>query len=458
MNDKPLDDSITSVHIWKFVIASVIGGLLFLVPVPYKETISIPLGIVIDWVSALLVVNHFNIAELLVLILISISTLLSILAYTIKPGFIMKNEKLKNLFLSPVLYFVSKLVGCVFIWLIYFKIGPAQIHSGATGGAMLDVSGMLVSVVLVIAFTMPLLTEFGIMEFFGVMLRNVVRLLFTCPGRSSVDLMTSWFGASNASVILTRGQYERGFYTGREAATICTNFSIVSLPFCYVIAKMIGIEAHFPVWYLILLITCMSLAIVTPRIWPLCKMPDTYDEIAGKQINEVVPENVSTFQWALTLTGKRAKSTTGFDVVKYGLNCYLTLFMDLIPLVIAWGTVALIIVEFTPIFTIISVPMGWYLSLFGIEGARELAPTAFVGFVDMYIPALMLSGEAIAYKTKFVLGALSLIQIIYMTEVGILIVKSRIPMNVWQLFIVFIERTLLSLPIIVVLAELFVRF
>ena len=37
-----------------------------------------------------------------------------------------------------------------------------------------------------------------------------------------------WVGP--VGVLITLQQYERGYYTAREAATICTNFSVVSVP------------------------------------------------------------------------------------------------------------------------------------------------------------------------------------------------------------------------------------
>jgi len=131
------------------------------------------------------------------------------------------------------------------------------------------------------------------------------------------------------------------------------------------------------------------------------------------------------------------------------------MFLDLIPLVMAWGTVVLLIVEYTPIFQFLSIPMGYFMQLLGIENAMEVAPATLVGFGDMYIPALML-GSNIAEKTRFIIGAISLIQIIYMTEVGALLIKSRVPINVWQLFVVFLERTLIALPVVTLFANLFV--
>jgi len=129
------------------------------------------------------------------------------------------------------------------------------------------------------------------------------------------------------------------------------------------------------------------------------------------------------------------------------------MFFDLIPIVLAWGTVALIIATYTPVFDWISYPMGLYLQLFGVEEAFAVAPATLVGFTDMFIPALLITGIE-SVKTKFIIGVLSLVQIIYLTEVGAIIIKSEIPLNFWKLLILFLERTIIAIPIIVLLANI----
>jgi len=450
-------EPVDSKSIMKFILASAIGGFLFLVPIPYGTSFTIPIGIVINWVSDLLQLETFDLASLLVLVFITFSSIMTVINMIFKPAFIQKNEDMRKLFSPSPIYLASRFIGLIIIYMVYFNFGPEVIKSGATGGSMLAVSTTLVSVVLCIAFLMPLLTDFGIMEFVGVLVRNVVRPLFTVPGRSAIDLITSWLGASNAAAILTTRQYETGYYSAREAATISMNFSFVSIPFCFVIAKLIGVDSKFTVFYLISLLGGIILAMILPRIPPLSKLPDTYDEISGKQIDEEIPEGISKIKWGLNLAGHRAKESTLMDVGKSGLLVYSSMFLDLIPIVMAWGTIVLILVEFTPIFNIISIPFGWYINLMGIEGAKEVAPTALVGFADMYIPPLMLANFPIE-KTRFIMGAVSLLQIIYMTEVGLIVLKSRVPVNVKHLFIVFLERTIIAIPIVTLLTNLLVKF
>lgn len=450
-------EPVKSSSIVKFVIASVVGVFLFLIPIPQGNTFTIPVGIVINWVKALLATETVDLSTIAVLVFVTVSTLLTIINKLFHPAFLQKNEGLQKILSPSPLYFVSRIIGVIFVYMAYFKIGPEMVWSGATGGSMLGIAASLVSIILCIAFLMPLLTDFGIMEFVGVLLRKVVRPLFTVPGRSAIDLVTSWLGTSNAAAILTTGQYESGFYSAREAATISMNFSFVSIPFCYVIAELIGVQEKFTIFYLISLIGGVVLAMIIPRIPPLRNIPDTYDEIAGKRINENVPKGVPKLKWALNLAGHRADTATGKTVAKSGFHVYATMFLDLIPIVMSWGTIVLILAEFTPIFDWVSIPFGWYMDLCGIEGAKEVAPACLVGFADQYIPPLMLADFPIE-RTRFIVGCMSLLQIIYMTEVGLIVLKSRVPVNVGHLFVVFLERTIIAIPLVTLLTNIFVHF
>lgn len=87
-------------NIWKFVLASVIGAFLFLVPIPNGTTFTIPIGMVIDWVASLLELETINLASLLVVVFITFSTIVTIINMIFKPAIIQNNESMKKLF-SP---------------------------------------------------------------------------------------------------------------------------------------------------------------------------------------------------------------------------------------------------------------------------------------------------------------------------------------------------------------------
>jgi len=285
------------------------------------------------------------------------------------------------------------------------------------------------------------------MEFIGALVSKVVRTLFTLPGRAAVDLVASWFGSSVAGVILTRDQHEKGQYTGREAAVIATNFAFVSLPFSFVIANTIGIENHFLAWYGIICVVAIIMAIITPRLWPLRGLTNSrLRENPAATKEEQIPAGTTRVRHGFEQGIARAESSSFRDVAKTGLRTYVDIYADLIPVILAWGTLSLAIFEFTGIFQFISQPMGWYMNLFAIEGAAEFAPAALIGFLDMFLPALLI-GEA-ALATQLIIGGLAIVQIIYLTETGVTILKSRIPLNFGKLAAVFLIRTLIAIPLL----------
>ncbi len=433
----------------KFILGSAFGILMFLVPIPQDGSFTT----LLDFIKSFLK-NLFGAAmPYILLVIVVAAAVMSLYDFIAKPDWIRKNHFLSKAFVSSPFYLISKLVGAVVVCLTVFGVGPEFIISADTGASMVDLAETLVCIVLGFSFFMPFLTDCGIMEFLGVLLRPVVRPLFHVPGRASIDLIASWFGASNAAAILTREQYMRGFYTKKEAAYILTCFSVVSIPFCLLVANTVGIGYLFPPFYLCICLVGIILAIIIIRIPPIRTLPDTYCESAGCQIKEEVPSDKGIFSYAVEESCKRAEDFHAKNVLSGGLEVLMGMFFDLIPIVLAWGTVALIIATYTPVFTWISYPMGLYLKLFGVEEAFAAAPATLIGFTDMFIPALLLTGIT-SVKTKFIVGVLSLVQIIYLTEVGAIAIKSEIPLNFWRLLIIFLERTIIAIPLIVIFANL----
>ena len=77
-----------------------------------------------------------------------------------------------------------------------------------------------------------------------------------------------------------------------------------------------------------------------------------------------------------------------------------------------------------------------------------------VGFADMVVPSI-LAAEIPSAMTRFIIAAVSVSQLIYLSETGAVILGSKLPVNLLELFIIFLERTLVVLPVIVFMAHLF---
>ena len=71
----------------------------------------------------------------------------------------------------------------------------------------------------------------------------------------------------------------------------------------------------------------------------------------------------------------------------------------------------------------------------------------------MFIPSVLASSIE-SEITRFIIAATSVTQLIYMSEVGGLLLGSKIPVNLKDLIIIFIQRTLVTLPIITLIANI----
>lgn len=331
------------------------------------------------------------------------------------------------------------------------NIGPDMIIGPDTGEMMIGLAIDLFSILAIISFAMPLLTHFGIMEFIGILISDYVRPLFKLPGRAAIIIIVAWVGAPTASVLFTEQMYETGQYTQRETANVMMNFCVVSVPFMYLMTDIMGMPEYYVLFYLLVTIAGIVIAFILARVWPFTKFPNTYSEKVGNQAaTETVRAGLTKMEYAKILASNKASEATLKDCLNDGLRMFTSVNVSLAPIIIAWGTIALIIVEYTAIFDVLAYPFGVLLDILGVEGAYEVAPATIVGFADMFIPILLLSSvESVA--TKFIVGGASLLQIIYLTETGAIMIKSDLDVGFFDILIVFLERTLLALPIMAAL-------
>src|SRR5699024_11486010 len=118
--------------------------------------------------------------------------------------------------------------------------------------------------------------------------------------------------------------------------------------------------------------------------------------------------------------------------------------LEVMPVVMAIGTIATIIAEFTPIFAWLGAPFVPLLNLLQIPEAAEAAQTVVVGFADMFLPAILGSGIE-REMTRFVIGTSSVTQLIYMAEVGGPLYGSKLTIKRKKLIIRLLVRTQISM-------------
>ncbi|MEK4228281.1 YjiH family protein [Solibacillus sp. FSL H8-0538] len=445
-----------SLYIWSlFIVLSSLGVFLFITPVSTADGTKVPIAILANTLAGK-VEPYIHWFTYTVFVIAALGSLI------IKAFPKQKNAKI-NLFdsLFRVNWFWTsmRVFSVIFATMYLFDFGPSQINSDVTAGVLLDPASGLVTYMFVLFFfaglLLPLLTDFGLLDFFGSMMVKIMRPLFKIPGRASIDCLASWVGDGTIGVLLTSKQYEDGNYTAREAATIATTFSVVSITFCLVVVETIGIQDYFAEFYGTVIFSGILLAIIMPRIYPLKRKSDTFIDGTAPQGNrEEVPEGFNVFTYGLKNALEKAEENKNLGkIVGSGLKNVLEMWFAVAPIIMAFGTIALALAEFTSFFRILGMPFEPILALLQIPEAGEAAQTMIVGFADMLLPSILGAGIE-SEMTRFVIATVSVTQLIYMSEVGGLILGTKLPIKLWDLFIIFLIRTIISLPIIALIAHL----
>lgn len=437
---------------WVFLIPSLVGLFLFMAPISYQGDLTIPVAILAKSIQA--VFGEYLVS--IITAIVAFMSVASVISTIFKPTFITSNSFLNGLFNPSPLWLAVRLIGGAAAFMAFFQVGPEFIWEENTGGLVLEgLLPTLFSVFIFAGLLLPLLLNFGLLELFGTLLSKVMRPIFNLPGRSAIDCMASWLGDGSVGILLTSKQYEKKFYTQREAAVVGTTFSAVSITFSLVVIAQVELEHLFLPFYAAICLAGIVAAVIIPRLPPLSMKKDTFiDGSKPEKDADAIPAGHSTFSWGLELAVNKASQVKSVkSVFGEGVRNAVDMVFGVLPVVMGLGTMALVIAEYTPVFSFLGQPFIPFLELLGVPEAVAASETIVVGFADMFIPAI-LAASIDNEMTRFVIAAMSVTQLIYMSEVGALLLGSKIPVNIAELFIIFILRTLITLPVIAGVAHL----
>lgn len=440
-----------------FLIPSIIGIIIFMIPVKFDGEWTIIVKIFADFIAKTI----GDYLPALCTIIITISFVMSVLAsFNVK--FIKENKLLDQTFSVTPVWLVLRILGFIVVWMVVLKdklnLGPFFDMIVADESATFILNDLLTSLVIIFVIAsmlLPLLLDFGLLEFIGAIFTKIMRPVFLIPGRAAVDCITSWIGDGTLGVMLTANQYESGYYSAKEAAIISTNFSAVSITFSLIVLSQVDMVDYFGVYYLLVCLVGIVCAIIVPRIPPLSLKKDDY-VVESNHSNKDLSENYSSsVQYGLDLAIKRAESHKGIgEFLKNGIENAFGMWFSVMPIVMIIGTASLVLANNTQVFEILGKPFLPLLNFLKVPESLAASKTMIVGFSDMFTPSIIAASTIQSQMTKFIVATISVTQLIYLSEVGGLILASSIPVNLFELFAIFIERTIISLLIVAPIAHL----
>lgn len=450
---------------FKFLIVTVVALFVFFVPVNG----SVPFGIIytgaIDIVQSFITINGIQVGALLLTTIILMGTgITSVIGKYFAP----KESKIYQYYKSdsiihPILY----LLGGIFA-VLYF-LDTAQIFSGpeiivgpATGGMVIP--PVVVGVAFIIpvgAFFIPFLTDYGCIDFFGVILEPLMRPFFRTPGKSAIDASASFVGSTTMGIIITGRMYNGNIYTKRESSIIATCFSAVSVGYAVLVMQTAGLEEYFlPIYAVCFFLTFVMAAIIS-RIPPISRKKDEFEN-GDIQTDADRKEDRFKFGPEMIKGGVHRASVrahTSGSLTKRILSSIVDAFPVLpkvITLLCSIGILGMIAAAYTPIFDIIGYTIYPITSILGVPDAMVAASAIPAGITEMFIPVLTIAEQvdSLHIKTRFFVAAVSMLQIIFLAESVVVIMNTGLPVKFREMLVVFVQRTLIAMPLVAIFMHL----
>ena len=446
------ENNMCNVPVWRFFLPAALGIGFFLLPVRYQ---GMRATAVVHVANGLCTYAGGWLPRLMVGALGG-SAVLTLLGKCGGLGRLQRNAWVD--FEATPFWLVVRLVGGVAAVLVFFKVGPAWLWDASTGGEMLfSLLPRLFANLLVASFLSPLLFDFGLLEFVGTFMEGIMRPLFNLPGSAALDCVSSWLGDGTMGTVISIQEYEKGHYTKRETCFIISAFSAVSVTFYVTILTHLSLQDYFGAFLLTTLVSSFVAALVLRHLPPISRKANTY--IGGQDAAELPKKAVQRGNmWRRALQAALCRTATGPSLkacCKKSIQNTLETLVKLLPGVMTLGLCSLLLATYTPVFHVVGRPFVPLLRWLGVPGAQEASACMLVGFADMFMPVAMAKGIAFP-MTRFVVGALSVTQIVYLSELGpLLLGRKGLRITLLDLAGIFLLRTFITLPVIVFFARCF---
>ncbi|MEM5779896.1 MAG: YjiH family protein [Lawsonibacter sp.] len=415
----------------RFIVYSLIGVFMFFVPITVNGGTTIPIEYAIDTL-----LNHFTEAGRIYAL--AVMVVASVLPFA---------KKTWNKDKTTIVFSFSKIVGLIFGVLVYFEIAPEQVMRPDHGPFLFDSLAVEVGTLIpVAAIFLTFLMNYGFVDFVGQLLRKVMRTVWTTPGYSAVDAVASFMGSTAAGMLITNEMYVTRRYNTREASIIATGFSTVCISFFVVVAKTADIMHLWTQFFFVAFFTTFAITAVVARIYPLSKKPDTYYQDLPAHVETKIEGNLIVGAWKEGVRVCGSAGSLGTNVL-HTLKSSFALVLEVVPNFMSIGLIALLLADYTPVFDWIGYIFYPLTALLQIPEALLAAKAAMLGLAEMFLPVLVVGGAS--ETTRFIVAVISIVQVLMFSTTIPCVVATEIPVSIPEMVLIWFERTVLALLIVV---------
>lgn len=425
-----------TINLLRLIFFSIIGIIIFFVPIELYGTNTIPL----DHMVSIIKNNLPIISKLYAFIIVIYGGLLP---------FVKKTYNKDKLTLT---FSILKLLGIFIAIMAILNIGPSYLMTPNMIPFLYN--NLVVSVGLVVpigAIFLSFLIGYGLLEFVGVLMQPVMKPIFKTPGKSAVDAVASFAGSYSIALLITNRVYKEGKYSAKEGFIIATGFSTVSASFMIVVAKTLDLMEMWNLYFWSTLVITFLTTVIVIRVKPTSKVPENYynnicnkeEEIKSDRLRHALNQGIEVSKNAPSL----------INCIKSNIVDGMIMTTSILPTILSVGLIGLVLAEFTPVFDILGYilyPFTYVLSFLGLEDPLLVAKAGTLSLAEMFLPATLI-GESLNLLTRYTIGVISISSILFFSASIPCMLSTDIPFNLKDMVIIWFQRIVVGM----ILATLF---
>lgn len=431
----------TSKDIFRFILLSICSAVLFFVPVHGGQ---VPIVLLIGGIRTLLGDFSLSIPVISCTFLLVAMAGAKWLHISRLKGFFAGDGLIKHIF-----FIASALI----VYLVVLHADIFFVQHPQIGGRILEISSGIFITIATAGTLVCFLLCSGIVEFAAVIFEPIMRPLYKLPGEAAVNIIAAFVSSASVGIYFTEQHFLKKTYSARQACGIAGNFTIVSVGYISVLASLAGISHRYGTLLLSSFLLVLIIALITIRIPPLSLVPDVcFDGSAPKAVLEKMSVS-QRFSLALAQGRQKSREFT-FSRFLFNFIQAMKFAVKILGVMIPTITLVFILVYYTPIFQWLGTPMTPMIRLLGIPDAELIAPSTLIGIVEVTLPSILISGSGVSEASAFFVVLLSIVQLVFFTEMGNATISSKIPLDVGKLIVLFFVRTAIGMPLVALVTHL----
>ena len=307
-------------------------------------------------------------------------------------------------------------------------------------------------------FFMPFLLDWGLLESVGVLFKPILRPLFKLPGRAAVITVSAFFGSAPVGIITVDNLYKDGRFTYKEAFIVGTGFSTTAISFMVILSELGGITEFWGIYFFACLAGLALTAIVMVRIYPTAGKPESTYGGQVYEMEEEADQETGLITRMLDAGYKKAGNALGLrqNCISMVKNSG-TLLCNMIGSSCGMVILGLMLNYYTPILEWAGYLFYPFALISGCADPMMVGKGAAAALVVPSLPAVYAALEE-NLVSKIVLCSMPVLSIVSIPLTMPVFFNTAVKYSAKDLFLIYVERMILSILIGSVIVHFYTWF